>query len=60
MGEEIFIDFSDDGQTQEHIACTYTTDSKGNYKDTDIFLMFDAEEEEWKFDEEIISKAIKN
>lgn len=49
-GEEIFADFTDNGQDYEHVGCIYTADKNGNYKDTDIFLMFDVDEGLWKFD----------
>jgi len=56
-GEEIFGEFTDDGQDYEHVGCIYKVDKKGAYKETDIFLMYDADESEWKFDSDVISKS---
>lgn len=56
-GEEYFGDFTDDGQEYEHVGCIYKVDKKGDYKETDIFLMFDADDSEWKYDPEVISKS---
>lgn len=53
-GEEYFGEFTDDGQNFEHVGCIYKVDKKGVYKDTDIFLMYDPDEVEWKFDSEPI------
>jgi hypothetical protein len=56
-GEEVFADVTDDGSEHEHIGCVYQVDKKGLYKETDIFLMRD--EEEWKFDSDVISNFLK-
>jgi hypothetical protein len=56
-GEEIFVDFSDDGQSYEHVGCIYKVDKKGSYKETDIFLMFDDDSDEWKFDADVITNC---
>jgi len=55
-GEEVFPEFTDEGQEYEHVGCVYQVDKKGAYKEADIFLMRD--EEEWKFDAEVIAKII--
>ena len=57
-GVEIFAEFTDDGQAFEHVGCVYQVDKKGAYKETDIFLMFDGDEGEWKFDADVISNFI--
>ena len=56
-GEEIFAEFTDDGQEYEHVGCIYQVDKKGTYKETDIFLMYDGDEGEWKFDADVILKS---
>lgn len=56
-GEEIFAEFTDDGQEYEHVGCIYQVDKKGAYKETDIFLMFDSDDGEWKFDADVILKS---
>lgn len=56
-GEEFFGEFTDDGQEFEHVGCVYKVDKKGAYKETDIFLMYDTDENEWKLDSEVISKS---
>ena len=56
-GKEIFAEFSDEGQEYEHVGCIYKVDKKGNYEETEIFLMFDTDESEWKFDLEAITKS---
>jgi hypothetical protein len=56
-GEEYFGEFTDDGQEYEHVGCIYKVDKKGTYKETDIFLMYDADENEWKIDAMVISNS---
>ena len=56
-GEEYFGEFSDDGQEYEHVGCIYKVDKKGACKETDIFLMYDADDSEWKFDSDVVSKS---
>jgi hypothetical protein len=56
-GEEVFLEFFDNGLEYEHVGCIYKVDKKGNYEETEIFLMFDPDEGEWKFDPEAISKS---
>ena len=56
-GEEYFGEFTDDGQEYEHVGCIYKVDKKGAYKETDIFLMYDSDDSEWKFDSDVISKS---
>lgn len=49
-GNEIDIEWTDDGLEMRHVLCFYKTDKKGAYVDTDIALMFNDEESEWAFD----------
>jgi len=53
-GNEIDIEWTDDGLEMRHVLCFYKTDKKGAYRDTDIALMFNDEESEWKFDSDPI------
>jgi hypothetical protein len=49
-GNEIDIEWTDNGLDMRHVLCFYKTDKKGAYIDTDIALMFNDEESEWAFD----------
>ena len=49
-GDEVDIEWKDNGLDMRHVLCFYKTDKKGAYVDTDIALMFNDEELEWAFD----------
>jgi hypothetical protein len=59
-GKEIDIEWTDSGLNMRHVLCFYKVDKKGNYKDTDIALMYDEGEDGWAFDEEPIELFLKN